>query len=93
MLLITFCDSVTHVSMSQVVEDILRNENLQERSQSGEKVLLGRDTRPSGQFLLEAALKVMFLTSSLRLVFFFFYFCESGSLNCTLRISIVKLPL
>lgn len=50
--------------MRQVVEDIIRNEKIQERGKSGEKVFLGRDTRPSGQFLLEAALRVMFLTSS-----------------------------
>lgn len=41
----------------QVVEDIIRNEKIQERGKSGEKVFLGRDTRPSGQFLLEAALR------------------------------------
>ncbi|KAG0609605.1 hypothetical protein M758_7G000100 [Ceratodon purpureus] len=41
----------------QAVEDIIRNEKIQERGKSGEKVLLGRDTRPSGQSLLEAAFK------------------------------------
>lgn len=41
----------------QVVEDIVKNEKIQERGKAAEKVFLGRDTRPSGQSLLEAALK------------------------------------
>lgn len=53
--------SCTHFWLClQVVEDIIRNEKIQERGKSvEEKVFLGRDTRPSGQSLLEAALKVI----------------------------------
>lgn len=46
----------------KVVEDIVKNEKIQERGKAAEKVFLGRDTRPSGQSLLEAALKVMLLS-------------------------------
>lgn len=41
----------------QVVEHIVINEKIQRKGKTGEMVYLGRDTRPSGASLLEAALK------------------------------------
>lgn len=43
----------------QVVEHIVINEKIQRKGKTGEMVYLGRDTRPSGASLLEAALKVI----------------------------------
>lgn len=45
--------------MFKVVEHIVINEKIQRKGKTGEMVYLGRDTRPSGASLLEAALKVI----------------------------------
>jgi hypothetical protein len=49
------------VVVLQVVENIVKEEKIQQRGKTA-TVLLGRDTRPSGHSLVEAAFKVRLVT-------------------------------